>query len=113
MKYSPIILRPALPAITLDEAVLEVLETFYNGCNYSILFEENGDAYLDWGCYGVYVNIAQGSKRLLLEWFCNGKYDDHKKYLPKLLPISEEIKIELMKRKPCERCGAPFFKYNI
>lgn len=108
--FSPIELRAKQSAITLDEAVLEVLETFYNGCNYRILFKENGDAYLEFGCYGVHINLIQGIKRLLLEWFCDGKCNIHKLYSPKLLPISVETKEELMKRKPCKRCGAPFFK---
>jgi hypothetical protein len=105
-------LKPAMPAVTLD-AVLGGLETFRNGCNFRVKFDGH-DAYLEYGCYGVHVNLMQGMERMLHDWYTAGLpdgYDFAPKFyhLPKLLPISEETKIALMKRKPCECCGAPWF----
>jgi len=110
----PIELRPAMSAVTLDDAVLGGIKTFRNGCNFRIKFDRH-DAYLEYGCYGIHVNLMQGMERLLHDWYVVDLpegYDFAPKFcrLPKLLPISEETKIEIMKRKPCECCGAPWFK---
>lgn len=102
--------------ITLDEAVLEGIRTFRNGCNFRVLFE--GDrAWLEYGCYGVHRNLTQGTERLLMQWL-DAETPEQKfirlaegrpKNPRKLLDVSQETFMELKKRKPCECCGAPWF----
>lgn len=62
----PVILRPAVPAVTLDDALLS-MSTFPNGCDFRLRFEGKR-IFLEWGCYGVHVNLVQGAQRALTEW---------------------------------------------
>lgn len=93
--------------ITLDEAILEGVKTFRNGCNFRIKIDDGGLT-LEYGCYGVHMYLCQGAERLLLEWLTDGELSvDNPK---KALPISRETLMALMERNPCDRCGAPFVK---
>lgn len=96
-----VILRPE---ITLDDAVLKVLKTYYNGCNFSVVFDcAKGECYLQPGCY-LLVNLMSTDEKMLYDWL-----DGEKK---KLLLIEPETKRELLKREPCKICGSPFFILN-
>ena len=104
--------------VTLDEAVLEGVRTFRNGCNFRILFDEHGKPWLESGCYGVHINLVQGKERLLFKWF-DGILNEpvvKLKLMTKMieprvpLDVSPETVYELKTREPCARCGAPWFK---
>jgi hypothetical protein len=106
------------PQITLDEAVLGGVQTFPNGCNFRVLFDEHGQPWLEYGCHGVLVNLCTGKERLLYKWF-QGILDEPavklklmlKMMEPKVpLEVSPETVLELKRREPCRRCGAPLFK---
>lgn len=101
----PVILRPAIPAITLDAALLS-METFPNGCDFRLRFEGKR-IFLEWGCYGVHVNLVQGPRRALTLWLQEAGRGDRE-----LIPaqIQPETLLELKKRKPCEQCGGFRFK---
>ncbi len=110
--------------VDLDDAVLGGIQTFANGCNFRLLFDLPNDVtWIEYGCFGVMVNLCQGKERLLWRWF-----DDNishpaikLKVMLKMHPFEEgvyrlplevrpETLMELKKREPCERCGAPFIK---
>lgn len=91
---------------TLDEVVLEAIETFPNGCNFRLIFHED-KTWIEYGCYGVLVNLATGSEKLLLEWFTNG--NKYAQAYRRLLPINPTTRMELLKREPCKICGGPYF----
>ena len=96
--------------VTLDEAVLDVVSTYRNGCNYAIYFHGN-KAQIGYGCDGVLINLQAGNKKLLWRWF-NAQHDHGDKtpeHFSVSLPISPETILELKKRKPCKICGSPFF----
>ena len=107
--------------VTLDEAALDGINTFPNGCNFRLLFDEQGIPWIEYGCYGVHINLVQGKERLLYNWFIrelenpSTKLTMMRKKLPQRipLPISPETIMELLKRVPCKQCGAPFFKERI
>ena len=92
-----VILREATPAITLDDALL-CMSTFPNGCDYTLRFEGRR-VFVEFGCYGVHRNLVQGASRLLYEAL------DENGGEMELLDVAPETIIELMKRKPCSRCG--------
>src|SRR5260221_295675 len=54
--------------VTLEDALLGGMSTFPNGCNFRVLFDERGQPWLEYGCYGVLVNLTQGKERLLHHW---------------------------------------------
>jgi hypothetical protein len=104
--------------VTLDDAVLGGMRTFPNGCNFRVLFDESGQPWLEYGCYGVHINLTHGKERLLHQWF-KGILDDPRMKLKLMLKMMEprvplevrpETVLELKKREPCSVCGAPFFK---
>lgn len=106
------------PQVTLDEAVLGGIETFQNGCNFRVLFDERGQPWLEYGCYGLLVNLTQGKERLLHHWL-KGVLEEPavklkvmlKMIEPRVpLDVSPETILELKRREPCGRCGAPWFK---
>lgn len=101
------------PQRTLDEVVLGAFETFYNGCNWTLSFDEEGRAWIEMGCYGYHVNLIQGDEWLLHQWFHN-QIPAAQKHIRAnrrfLLPVSPETVRQLQQRKPCERCGG--FKYK-
>jgi hypothetical protein len=101
----PVILRSAVPAITLDDALLS-MSTFPNGCDFRLRFEGRR-IFLEWGCYGVHVNLTQGANRALMEWLQSAGRGDRE-----LLPdqIQPETLVELKSRKPCLQCGGFTFK---
>jgi hypothetical protein len=103
---------------TLDDVVLGALQTFRNGCNFAVIFDrDKNETYLNYGCYGVHVNLCTGDEKLLYKWYENKKNDPSRKLLVMLdmisdqvlLPISRETERELLKRIPCACCGSPFF----
>lgn len=104
--------------VTLDQAVLGGVKTFPNGCNFAVYFDERGQPWLDYGCYGVHINLCGGHERLLYQWF-KGILEEPVVKLKTMLKmidgkvpldVSPETVYELKKRDPCERCGSPFFK---
>lgn len=87
---------------TLDQAVLGGMATFPNGCNFRLIIDR-GEPYLEYGCYGVHINLCQGDERLLYNWFARHEAERVR------LPIQPETQAQLMARKPCGVCGAPLF----
>lgn len=103
------ILRPAMPAVTLDDALLS-MSTFHNGCDFKLICKhENGGKayYLTWGCYGVHTNLAQGDKRLLMNWLKQA--GDERK----LEGVSPATIAELLSRLPCKECGGFEFQTEV
>jgi hypothetical protein len=87
---------------TLDDVALSAFETFRNGCNYRLVVT-NGVPEIEYGCYGVHVNLETGDHRLMLAWFrSQGEERCH-------FPISKPVLAELMKREPCKVCGGFLF----
>lgn len=102
------ILSPAAPAVTLDDALLS-MSTFPNGCDFRLRFEGQR-IFLEWGCYGVHVNLVQGPRRTLTEWLQAAGRNDRE-----LIPsqIQPETLVELKSRKPCLQCGGFRFREEI
>lgn len=99
------ILRSAVPAITLDDALLS-MSTFPNGCDFRLRFEGRR-IFLEWGCYGVHVNLVQGANRALTEWLQSVGRADRELLRSQIQP---ETLVELKSRKPCQQCGGFTFK---
>lgn len=93
-------------SITLDDALLAGVETFRNGCNFRLLGKSDGSYWLEMGCY-LLVNLAQGEERLLMSWL-GGRNATEPKQLDGL--VKPETIMELLKRDPCQCCGAPFLQ---
>ena len=93
--------------VTLDQAVLKGVRTFPNGCNFRLVFC-GSKVEIEYGCYGVHVNLVNGTEKLLLDWFTDGDY--RKPMGRKLLPIHPRTAVEMKKRHPCGICGGPYFK---
>lgn len=116
----------SVPA-TLDEVVLGVWipgkdsdgqerlgNTYRNGCSYALVVDpaypvtDPRHFMIGWGCNGVYVNLVQGHARQLMHWLQAQIGERSSEMVP--LPITPETQVELLKLKPCERCGSPLFK---
>lgn len=93
--------------ITLDEAALGAIKTFPNGCSYRLIVFPN-KTLVEFGCYGVHVNLVQGSERLFLRWFYPGPYPIRGEY-QKEIDISPETRQALLAREPCTLCGGNRF----
>lgn len=91
--------------ITLDEALIKGIQTFYNGCNFRIWVDSMDQMWLEMGCYGVHTYLANTHVKLLLNWL--GTQDK------KFLPVFPRTRYEILKRKPCLGCGAPFFEMKV
>lgn len=92
-----VILRPAFPAYTLDDALLS-MSTFPNGCDYTLRFEGRR-VFVEFGCYGVHRNLEQGDRRHLYNLL------DENGGAMELLDVAPETLVELKSRKPCVVCG--------
>lgn len=91
-----------------DEAFLKAIETFYNGCSYTLEVVSSTEVLIGWGCYGVHVNLVQGASAHVCDWLIAqiGNQSD----LRVRLPVRPETIVELLKREPCPRCGMPYFR---
>ena len=91
--------------VTLDEAMLDGFKTFRNGCNFKIVFKQDGSHWLECGCYCL-VNLLNGNERLLLN-FLEMPMQDGKEYPQRRIDglVKQETIKELLKREPCKRCG--------
>ena len=87
-----------------DADILKAFQTFYNGCNFTLRVGERIE--VEFGCYGVHVNLAQGAKRRLMEWLVDNNGRAELRVLPETLN-------ELISRKPCNRCGGFMFKEKV
>lgn len=99
----PVILTPAIPAITLDDALLS-MSTFPNGCDFRLRFEGRR-VFLEYGCYGVHVNLTQGANRALMKWL-----DEAPSGGREIVGATPETIMALKTRKPCQCCGGFTFK---
>lgn len=86
---------------TLDSCLLGAMETFPNGCNFRLVCMRDGSTYLEYGCYGVHVNLVQGRERLLMQWLEANKGKDGLARLD----VKRETIMELLRRHPCAVCG--------
>lgn len=86
-----------------DHDYINLITPFRNGCNYRMIVEnQTGDFYLDYGCFPIFIS---GELELYFH-----KLLQQNKEQPIKLNISEELKSELLKMKPCECCGGLRFK---
>lgn len=100
-----VILREAVPAYTLDDALLSI-RTFPTGCDYTLRFESDRTFVL-FGCFGVHRNLEQGDRRRFIEMIeANGGEME-------LLDVRPETLVELKSRKPCRGCGGFTFKLPV
>lgn len=98
---------PARGEITLDDDVLKAFRTYGNGCNFKLDIR-GSNVRIDWGCYFLY-RLAQGAEGRLLDWMESHGANEG----PVPLPIKPETLVELLKRKPCTRCGGfRFYKMD-
>ena len=90
---------------TLDDVVIEAVHTFRNGCNFRLVRELDDCYYLEYGCFGVLINLVSGSESLLYKWLEEGKP------LRKLTGSVKPETIEyLLGMKSCECCGGARFR---
>lgn len=94
-----VVLQKAQDEITLDDALL-AMSAFTNGCDFRLRFEGER-TFLEFGCYGVHSNLAQGKTRLLMHWLERNS---------ELTDVAPETVMELKRRKPCLVCGGFWFK---
>lgn len=91
---------------TLDEVIKSSVKTFRNGCNYRLVKEIDDKYYLEYGCYGVLINLLNGDQKLLYNW-----YTITGDNLRKLSGIVHPDTISyLLTQKPCEVCGGAKFR---
>ena len=86
--------------VSLDECLLEGVQTFKNGCNFRLI-KKHEKYFLEYGCYGVHVNLVQGKEYLLMRWLAANKGAEH---IAALTNADPHTIIELIKRKPCKIC---------
>ena len=96
---------------TLDEVLLSSVKTFRNGCNYRLVKEINNKYYLEYGCYGVLVNLLTGDKKLLHRWFT--KFDDKAEMRLISGEVNSETIAKLLEKAPCKLCGGTRFRRKI
>jgi hypothetical protein len=94
--------------MTLDEMLLDGIETFTNGCNFTLRFE-GPRTFLEYGCYGVHLNLAQGAERELMQWL-DGSGPRGRGKERELVGVHPETVAKLKMRKPCQCCGGFLFK---
>lgn len=97
--------------VTLDEAVVDVVRSYRNGCNYALYFHGD-EVEIGYGCDGVLINLLGGKEKLLWKWFdAQHAYGDKTPANFRVpLPVSKPTIMVLKKKRPCDVCGAPFFK---
>ena len=94
---------------SLDDVLKNSLKTFRNGCNFSLVKEKDEKFYLEFGCYGVHVNLLTGDEKLLYKWFMRDNPNGGKKCISDL--VSHETIAFLLAKEPCKQCGG-FKFYN-
>jgi len=95
----------------LDDVLKSAIRTFPNGCNFRLTKEANDKYYLEYGCYGVLVNLLTGDERLLYKWFISNNKEQIRKCLSDV--VSYETILFLLKKETCSVCGGiRFFKKN-
>lgn len=99
----PVVLIPATDAVTLDYALLS-MSTFPNGCDFRLRFEGRR-VFLEYGCYGVHVNLTQGANRALMKWL-----DEAPSGGREIIGAMPETIMALKARKPCLQCGGFTFR---
>ena len=91
---------------TLDEVIVSAVEVFPNGCNYRLRKDANGSYWLEYGCFGVLVNLVTGDARLLYRWLSQGGREERR--------LDGEVQPEtikhLMTMEPCKLCGGARFE---
>ena len=91
---------------TLDDVLISSVCTFPNGCNYRLVRELDDNYYLEYGCYGVHINLATGDDWLLHKWF-----SESGEPLKKLSGVVSQDTIRfLLTMIPCSRCGGARFR---
>ena len=91
---------------TLDQVIISGVKTFRNGCNYRLVKEIDDNYYLEYGCYGVMVNLVTGDEKLLYKWFSKAKNS--------IRLLSGSVTLDtiqhLLKQPPCSVCGGAKFR---
>lgn len=97
---------PSVPALTLDQAVIEATNPFYNGCSFRCYFRADGSAVLEYGCYGGPYAISGEPKELLHEMM---KGRPNRGAMPVAIhPVTKNV---LMSQEhQCQRCHYPLFE---
>lgn len=110
--------------VTLDECVtdanihLKGTPSEYYACNFAFYIDRD-KVRMGYGCDGLYVNLATGKTYLLYKHFkseCDKLGFDALKTDYKItLDITPETAYNIMIKKPCPKCGNPFFNdmYNL
>lgn len=92
---------------TLDDVLRTSIRTFNNGCNFRLVKGLDENYYLEYGCYGVLVNLVTGDERLLMLWM--------KDYAETMKMLSGSVQPEtihfLLTQEPCKLCGGARFRY--
>ena len=92
---------------TLDDVLQTGVRTFRKGCNYRLVKELNDKYYLEYGCYGVLINLVNGDERLLYKWFSEEGNEGLRLLSGKVHPNTIAY---LLRQRPCEVCGGAKFR---
>lgn len=101
--------------IFTEEEVLDLVKPFYKGCGFKLVFRKGKPTTITFGCY-LLVMLMTGKIRILHDLIEENGVDLGLGY--KELPLrdimdyeeSKFLEVEVLKWKPCNRCGAPFLK---
>lgn len=93
-------------SVTIDQALIDGVQTYRNGCNFRLIGKRDGSYWLGYGCYCL-VNLATGPERLLIDWL--GGPDAETRRLDDVKP---ETIHHLLKQPPCIRCGGARFEVS-
>jgi hypothetical protein len=101
-----VVLRAAIPALTLDQAVIKATKPFGNGCAFRCRFLADGSTVLEFGCYnGPWV--ISGEAREILHGMM--KYRPDRGAM--IVDIRPETKHVLMAPdRQCQHCHYPLFE---
>lgn len=99
--------------ITINNKVIDMIENneyieaftpHWNGCEYKLIFKNNGTVYFTAGC-DLRPRLQTSIDKYLWEIFClNNK-------TPTKLNILPSLEIELLKIEPCIHCGGALFEH--
>lgn len=94
--------------VTLDQALIDNMRTYRNGCNWRLVKELDDNYYIEYGCDGVLINLIHGSDKMLYKWFIAESTHTH---MRKLTGVVQPGTLGyLLAQPPCGVCGGVKFR---